>query len=286
MATCVHCGKAKGQRACPALAGEICARCCGKHRLAEIACPSDCRWLGGLAVLAAEGPQRFTPADEDAAFRKLVAFTELSRELPHGRAAFSAMLGLEHRPSDDELVELTEAIDPHTAAAITSHLAFGHRADDGTRAVDRMITAHGRDLSRGEAAAMRALQGARGVIATVSAVQVGVGMVLRDRVAGGHLTVGAAASDVPPMGTTLFLWLVDHAGTLTPTGPMVVIPKDLVDAAIARVRAEHDAIPAEDSAARRRALAAAAPHVFAVLREAAPAAEAPLPGAGEPAPAT
>ncbi len=45
MSKCVYNKKRKGQRECPALDGEICSRCCGRHRLTEIDCPDDCRWL-------------------------------------------------------------------------------------------------------------------------------------------------------------------------------------------------------------------------------------------------
>ena len=282
MAICVHCGKSKGKRACPALGGEICAPCCGKHRLVEIACPADCRWLGGLAVLRADGPQPFTAADEDAAFRRLVGFTESSRELASGRAAFSAMLGLTGRPTDQELAEMTDALDDHTAAAITSHLGFGHRADDGGRAIDRLMTAHGRDLGRGEAAAMVAMQRARGVLATVSAVQVGVGMVLRDRLTGAYLTVGTTPDALPAMGSHMFLWLLDNAGKLQPTGPMLMVPPALIDAVTARLAAAATDVTDDE---RRLRLAAAAPDVLAVLREAAAAEAAEAPAAGEPAPA-
>ncbi len=279
MAICVHCGKSKGKRACPALGGEICAPCCGKHRLVEIACPADCRWLGGLAVLRADGPQPFTAADEDAAFRRLVGFTESSRELASGRAAFSAMLGLTGRPTDQELAEMTDALDDHTAAAITSHLGFGHRADDGGRAIDRLMTAHGRDLGRGEAAAMVAMQRARGVLATVSAVQVGVGMVLRDRLTGAYLTVGTTPDALPAMGSHMFLWLLDSAGKLQPTGPMLMVPPALIDAVTARLTAAVADVTDDE---RRLRLAAAAPDVLAVLREAAAAAAAETPAAEAP----
>ncbi|HVV83209.1 MAG TPA: hypothetical protein VHE35_09015 [Kofleriaceae bacterium] len=282
MATCVHCGKAKGQRDCPALGGEICARCCGKYRLTEIACPADCRWLGGLAVLRADGPQPFTAADEDAAFRKLVRYTETARELADGRAAFCAMLGYDRRPPDEELAQLTEELDDHTAAAITSHLGFGHRAADGTRAIDRMLASHGRDLTRGEAAAMVAMQRARGVLATVQAAQVGVGMVLRDRLAGGYLTVGTSPDDMPAMGSHLFLWVLDNAGKLVPTGPMLMIPPASIDAVEARLR--DLAAGASSDEERRLVLAAAAPHVLAVLRTAAAAEAAASEAASAPPP--
>ncbi len=262
MAICVHCGASKGKRACPALGGEICAPCCGKYRLVEIACPADCKWLGGLAVLRADAPVAFTADDEDAAFRKLVEFTETGRELANGRAAFSAMLGMTGQPTPAELAEMTGELDDHTAAAITSHLGFGHIADDGTRAVDRMLTHHGRNLTRGEAAAMIAMQRARGALVTVQAVQVGVGMVLRDRLTGEYLTVGTAPGDMPALGTHMFIWVLENGAKLVPSGPMLMIPA----AAISAVEANLATLPAAD----RRALAAAAPLVLAALRASAP----------------
>jgi hypothetical protein len=42
MAVCAYCGHRKGKRACPALRGVICAVCCGTHRGAAIACPTNC----------------------------------------------------------------------------------------------------------------------------------------------------------------------------------------------------------------------------------------------------
>ncbi len=45
MSTCVYGEKRKGERVCPALDGKICSRCCGRHRLTDIDCPVNCRWL-------------------------------------------------------------------------------------------------------------------------------------------------------------------------------------------------------------------------------------------------
>lgn len=42
MAVCAYCGHRKGKRACPALRGMICTVCCGTHRGAAIACPTNC----------------------------------------------------------------------------------------------------------------------------------------------------------------------------------------------------------------------------------------------------
>lgn len=86
MSTCTHCGQRKGKRSCPALAGAICSRCCGQHRLVEIPCPSDCVHLGGLAVI--RDPARavaFTRTDYLSAWDKLQAFAagapDFSREI-------------------------------------------------------------------------------------------------------------------------------------------------------------------------------------------------------------
>lgn len=42
---CLHCGKRRGSRHCPALGGPICSRCCGENRLLWIACSPSCPHL-------------------------------------------------------------------------------------------------------------------------------------------------------------------------------------------------------------------------------------------------
>lgn len=42
----IHAQGKKGRRRCPALGGWISAKDCGEHRLREIRCPSDCKYLG------------------------------------------------------------------------------------------------------------------------------------------------------------------------------------------------------------------------------------------------
>ena len=43
--TCPLCQRRRARRACPALARQICAVCCGTKRLTEIRCPPDCGYL-------------------------------------------------------------------------------------------------------------------------------------------------------------------------------------------------------------------------------------------------
>jgi hypothetical protein len=124
MSACSHCGQRKGKRTCPALAGTICSRCCGQHRVIDIACPADCVHVGGLAIV--RDPAQtvpFTRADYAAAWDKLRSFaldaTELSRDV-------SARVG-NGTPWD-----------PSIAIAYVHH---GHRAIDGDRLIERFIAA-------------------------------------------------------------------------------------------------------------------------------------------------
>ena len=55
---CPLCGRQKARRACPALARQICARCCGTKRLVEIRCPSDCGYLATARVHPPAAAQR------------------------------------------------------------------------------------------------------------------------------------------------------------------------------------------------------------------------------------
>ena len=289
MATCVHCGKSKGKRACPALGGEICPACCGKYRLVEIACPADCKWLGGLAALRSEAPVTFTADDERAAIRALIAFTETARELDESRAAFCVMLGIRRTTDADSVGAILAELGDASAAAATAYVAFGHVGEGGTRAVDRFLTSHGRDLSRGQASALVALQRARGLLVDLHTSQAGVGMVFRDRLTGAFVTVTSAPTeDVVGAGAVAYTWLIENAGRSTTVGPVIVIPPECVAAVEARLREAIATATAAGATADqlRLVLAAAAPLVLAALRDATPppaAAEPPAAAAAEPA---
>ncbi len=42
---CKICGRRRAQRACPAVAGDICSICCGENREVTLTCPLECRYL-------------------------------------------------------------------------------------------------------------------------------------------------------------------------------------------------------------------------------------------------
>jgi uncharacterized protein DUF1841 len=229
VSTCTHCGQRKGKRSCPALAGAICSRCCGQHRLVEIACPSDCVHLGGLAVV--RDPSRavaFTHTDYLSVWEKLRAFeiraTDFSREI-------GAQVG--------------GGVPWETSIAV-AYVHHGHRGVDGSRLVDRFLAARGRMLSAGEAAAAVALQRARASLFEVLAVRTGVGLDVRDVVSGEASHVrDVTASARRREHDVLFAWVMDFPDHRELTGAACVIERAHVE----RVRA---ALEAELPAARTR----------------------------------
>lgn len=63
MSQCLVCHEKKGKRACPALKGSICSRCCGEHRLIRLACPTSCPYLEtGTAYQQRRSGERFAQA--------------------------------------------------------------------------------------------------------------------------------------------------------------------------------------------------------------------------------
>ena len=206
----------------------ICSRCCGQHRLVDIACPSDCVHLGGLAVV--RDPSRrvaFTSADYLSAWDKLRTFAVSAMDFAREAAA-----------------QFGEApCDPSIALA---YVHYGHRGVDGSRLIERFLAARGRTLSAGEAAASVALQRARASLFEVVAVRTGVGLDLRDALSGetSHVrdVTGSARLHV---NDALFAWVMDFPEHRELTGAACVIER----AEVERVRA---ALEAELPAARTR----------------------------------
>jgi hypothetical protein len=199
MATCRYCEHRKGKRSCPALAGAICSACCGQHRLRDIDCPADCVHLGGLAVARAAVPVAFTKEDLGSAWGKLHAYAE--------RAATFRNEALSRVIEDPELTswELDLAV---------GYVFHGHRDAGGRRLVDHFIAARGRDLTRGEMAAVVALRDAWASLFEVESVHAGIGLELRDLRSGERHRVREllAPSQVVP-GDVMFAWLMtvtDH----------------------------------------------------------------------------
>ncbi len=77
---CPLCSERQAKRACPALARDICAACCGSKRLVEIACPATCSYLAAARAHPPAAERRQQERD-----RRLVApvIEGLSEEQEH-----------------------------------------------------------------------------------------------------------------------------------------------------------------------------------------------------------
>ncbi len=229
MSTCTHCGQRKGKRSCPALAGAICSRCCGQHRVVEIACPSDCVHLGGLAVVRDPSlAVAFTRTDYFSAWDKLQAFAVS----PAGFSREAAASVGDGTPWDPSIV--------------IAYVHYGLRGVDGGRLIERFLAARGRGLTADEAAATVALQRARASLFEVVAVRTGVGLELRDALSGetSHVRDVTGSARLREHDV-LFAWVMDFPDHRELTGAACVIERADVD----RVRA---ALEAELPAARTR----------------------------------
>jgi hypothetical protein len=233
MASCVYRNGQKGKRACPALGGMICPSCCGKHRLGEIACPADCRWLGGLAVVR-EGGGAFTREEYRAAVDRLHAFVRSPREVPWATAAIVLL----REGVMGEWLGRGEV--PEWALSVfEGFLAYGYRDDDGKRAVDRLVAASGRALPPGEMGALLALAAARASLFEIDAVRIGAGLTLRDRLLGDRPRVEVqeiTASTQLRRGDVIFAWVMPVGEHMELTGASVVMPPAHLEAVEAALR--------------------------------------------------
>jgi hypothetical protein len=245
MATCVYCGARKGKRACPALGGEICPLCCGKHRTIDIECPSDCRWLQGLALVGDE-PTGFTREQYAEACDRLLAFVDSAENRPYREDALSMLVPQE--PGDEPI---SEAMVP----VVQGFLAYGDRGVDGLRAIDRFVARSGRTLTSGQRAAIAALEQAWASLFEVEAVQMGSGLTLRDLVGGERIELReVSASAHLVRGDTIFAWVMTAGDHLELTGAAMTIPPRFRDPLLDTIREELELIRDERPDASARAL--------------------------------
>jgi hypothetical protein len=224
MATCLYCEHRKGKRSCPALAGAICAACCGQHRLRDIDCPAGCVHLGGLTVAREAAPASFTKSDLGALWEKLYAYADRAREF-----------------RNEALPRVIEDLEPTAweRDLASGYLYYGHRDAGGHRLVDHFIAARGRDLPRGEMVAAVALRDAWASLFEVRSVHAGVGLELRDLRSGELHRVREllATAQVQP-GDVMFTWVMALADHLELTGIACTIPQQHRESVRAAIEAE------------------------------------------------
>jgi hypothetical protein len=248
MTACVFCSAGKGKRDCPALGGAICPRCCGKHRLVEIACPSDCRWLGGLAIVR-EGTTGFTKDEYIAATDKLRAYASSPGGAAYHRDALVYLVDTYEPPA---WTEKEEPVPEFIAPLLVAYLSYGHRGTDGLRAVDRFIAGFGRALSRGEVGALMALQRAWPSMFEVTSVQSGSGFTAHDRLLDEGIKIREVTGTAQlRRGDVLYSWVMPVGDGMELTGDGIIVPPKLVERLFGELvdelafeREEHPNIPA------------------------------------------
>jgi hypothetical protein len=129
LASCPSCGQRKGKRACPALGSEICSHCCGTKRRVQIACPSDCVWLGAHAG-SWEGRETERLRDVRRLAPHLQGLTD-----PQARLFFLGLVGLgplhaRHRELNDALVVQAIAALRKTLETREKGILYEHAAED------------------------------------------------------------------------------------------------------------------------------------------------------------
>ena len=118
---CISCGRRKGRRVCPALAGSICPACCGTKRLGEIACPPDCTYL----ATARHHPPAVVQRRQEREARFLVPLIHNLSERQHRLFLFVQSVIVRARPS--ALPPLTDRDVADAAAALAATLETERR---------------------------------------------------------------------------------------------------------------------------------------------------------------
>lgn len=222
---CVKCGARKGKRACPALKGDICAQCCGEHRLKSIACPSDCAWLGGLAATMATSsvpPDQIIAAMRDAHTELAMWVNENGNKLHFAIQIMPRVFdGEPPTPDDDWLAGMVFA----AVCAIVPD-------DNGKRAVDHFIAARARDLRAVEVAAATAMARARIRPMRVEAIEAGR-VLMRDLLDDAHVAVREIEAETVKPGEVIAMVLVpvgeEHVSLADAFVPAAAVDKLVAD---------------------------------------------------------
>ena len=193
MAKCSYCGQRKGKRPCPALSGDICSPCCGKHRALDIDCPPDCRFLDG------GGSHRTSREVTDRLMDRMLRFASRRGEL--GKEAMVAFLG-----PGRELEEWQQAAAIH-------HMFFCHHGADGKTMAEHFQREQDGKLHPSERDALTAYMQARFSLFEVREIRLGKGLLLRDLLLGDDTFVSdrSATHDVRRLDL-LLAWVMRRNG--------------------------------------------------------------------------
>jgi hypothetical protein len=109
---CALCTGRRSRRHCPAVAGEICAVCCGESREITLSCPLDCEWLAGareherpVPVDAAALPNQDIRIEEGQLSRHQGLLAHLSQTLLSAALSRPGTVDLDAREALDALIK-------------------------------------------------------------------------------------------------------------------------------------------------------------------------------------
>jgi hypothetical protein len=212
--TCIYCHQRKGKRSCPALGGPICSLCCGQHRLAEIPCPADCVYLGGLSVVRDPAPQgRASREALGTLIEKLVGHAERTGAL---------------REALGEVV--VDGPEDWSGPLVVAHACYGYRDRQGRRVIDRFLIERGRDLSPAEAATLVCLQQAWLSLHRVERVHMGSGLDLVDLIQEEPVHVREISGSYQVQrGDVLCGWIMPLGDHHELTGAVISVPEETVE---------------------------------------------------------
>lgn len=171
---CPLCGQRKARRACPALAQQICAVCCGTKRLTEIQCPSDCGYL----AVARDHPAAATARQQQLDVELLLQFVRDFSQRQSQLFAMTLTFLVRYQPPelqpliDDDVVEAAAALaatfETASRGVIYEHRPTSHAGERLAAALKPLLNEAGQHggtaFERDAAVVMRRVEEAVGAL--------------------------------------------------------------------------------------------------------------------------
>ncbi len=174
---CAVCHQRKAKRACPALGQQICTVCCGRKRLVEISCPSDCGYLTTARTYPPAVIQRQQELDRSMLLPLLKGLSERQARVFLMLAAVTSRHQPDtlHKLVDEDIAEATGAL-ASTLETAAKGIVYEHQPTSLVAArlnaelktvVDEVVKNAGSALERDAALALRRLEHAAKMMVTV-----------------------------------------------------------------------------------------------------------------------
>ena len=160
MPPCPRCNKRPAKRLCPALRTKICAVCCARERMTELACPESCSYLIEARTNAsqremalrrqetAQHPRDLVLNDASLLVLDAIGGAIVSAQRTVGTAAFR---GLDDSDVLAAVENTIKNLETEESGLIYEHRAAAHRIDE----LSRRIRGHIEEIAKDQPADMR-----------------------------------------------------------------------------------------------------------------------------------